>query len=170
MCGCVCVCVRVRVQATRTQPLTAFQHPHATNAALRSNSRAMAAQLDTKSEADATTTSLDTAAKAAFASGRHEEAAALFGQLLLTGAPEPHLVLCNRSAAWGKAGEVGRGGGRRAARDGFLAAELREGALPTGVCAAGLRAAGRGAQLGFGSGLSSARLARSLPQLQLRTL
>ena len=75
--------------------------------------------LDTKSEADATTKSLDTAAKAAFASGRHEEAAALFGQLLLTGAPEPHLVLCNRSAAWGKAGEVGRGGGRRAARGGL---------------------------------------------------
>ena len=46
----------------------------------------MAPQLDTKSEADATTKSLDTAAKAAFASsGRHEEAAALFGQLLLTG-------------------------------------------------------------------------------------
>ena len=67
--------------------------------------RAMAAQLDTKSEADATTTSLDTAAKAAFASGRHEEAAALFGQLLLTGAPEPHLVLCNRSAAWAKLGK-----------------------------------------------------------------
>ena len=46
-----------------------------------------------------------TAAKAAFASGRHEEAAALFGQLLLTGAPEPHLVLCNRSAAWAKLGK-----------------------------------------------------------------
>ena len=65
----------------------------------------MAPQLDTKSEADATTKSLDTAAKAAFASGRHEEAAALFGQLLLTGAPEPHLVLCNRSAAWAKLGK-----------------------------------------------------------------
>ena len=62
----------------------------------------MAPQLDTKSEADATTKSLDTAAKAAFASGRHEEAAALFGQLLLTGAPESHLVLCNRSAACGQ--------------------------------------------------------------------
>ena len=59
----------------------------------------------TKSEADATTTSLDTAGKAAFASGRHEEAAALFGQLLLTGAPEPHLVLYNRSAVWAKLGK-----------------------------------------------------------------
>ena len=58
----------------------------------------MAPQLDTKSEAEATTKSLDTAAKAAFASGRHEEAAALFGQLLLTGAPEPHRVLCNYCA------------------------------------------------------------------------
>ena len=93
----------------------------------------------------------------------------------LTGAPEPHLVFCAtyRSAAWAKLGKWAEAEaiGRRAARDRLLAAELRrEGALTTGVCAAGLRAAGRGAQLGFGSGLSSARIARSLPQLQLRTL
>ena len=65
----------------------------------------MALQVDAKSEADAAATSLDAAAKAAFAAGRHEEAAALFGQILLTGAPEPHLVLCNRSAAWAKLGK-----------------------------------------------------------------
>ena len=65
----------------------------------------MALQVDAKSEADAAATPLDAAAKAAFAAGRHEEAAALFGQLLLTGAPDPHLVLCNRSAAWAKLGK-----------------------------------------------------------------
>ena len=50
-------------------------------------------------------TSLDAAAKAAFAAGRYEEAAALFGQLLINGAPDSHLVLCNRSAAWAKLGK-----------------------------------------------------------------
>jgi len=65
----------------------------------------MALHVDAKREADAAATSLDAAAKAAFAAGRHEEAAALFGQLLLAGAPDPHLVLCNRSAAWAKLGK-----------------------------------------------------------------
>ena len=51
------------------------------------------------------TASLDAAAKAAFAAGRHEEAAALFGQLLLEGAQDAHLVLCNRSASWAKLGK-----------------------------------------------------------------
>ena len=100
---CVCVCMQLKRPGSDR-----FSTPptYTTNAALRLQvSCAMAPQLDTKSEADATTTSLDTAAKAAFASGRHEEAAALFGQLLLTGAPEPHLVLCNRSAAWAKLGK-----------------------------------------------------------------
>ena len=65
----------------------------------------MAPLVDARSQADGSAASLDAAAKAAFAAGRHEESAALFGQLLLTGPLEPHLVLCNRSAAWARLGK-----------------------------------------------------------------
>ena len=65
----------------------------------------MAPLVDARSQADGSAASLDAAAKAAFAAGRHEEAAALFGQLLLTGPLEPHLVLSNRSAAWARLGK-----------------------------------------------------------------
>ena len=75
---------------------------------LRSNARMaplIAPLADAPRQADGSAASLDAEAKAAFAAGRHEEAAALFGQLLLTGPLEPHLVLCNRSAAWARLGK-----------------------------------------------------------------
>ena len=118
----------------------------------------MALQVDTKSEADAAAQSLDAAAKVAFAAGRHEKAAALFGQLLLAGTPEPHLVLCNRSAAWAKLGKWAEAEGdarlaMTSSPPSFVKAPYR--------LACALQGCGRldEVQLGFGSGLSSVRLA-----------
>ena len=84
----------------------------------------------TSTDAAARHKELDAEAKAAFAAGRHADAASLFGQLLQMSGAELHLVLCNRSAAWAKLGmwqeaEVDARDAQAAAPPGFLKAPYR---------------------------------------------
>ena len=126
--------------------------------------------VDARSQADGSAASLDAAAKAAFAAGRHEEAAALFGQLLLTGPLEPHLVLCNRSAAWARLGKWAEAEGdarlaMASAPPSFVKAPYR--------LACALQGCGRLDEVrspGSGQALHSVRLHLTALQLQPRTV